>query len=117
MISRVRSITVKSKVFVWPVLAAAACLSAQAQTQPGKVAVIAIQNAIISTKDGQKAASELEAKAAPKRKELEGKQNEISSLQDQLNKGQNTLSDAAKNDIYKSIELKKKNLQRDAEEA
>jgi outer membrane protein len=106
---------VKSKVFLWPVLALAATLTAHAQQ--GKFAVINIQGAIISTKDGQKAASELQSKTAPKKKELEQKQNEINSLQDQLNKGSNTLSDAAKNDLYKSIESKKKSLQREVEDA
>jgi outer membrane protein len=106
---------VKSKVFLWPVLALAFTLTAQAQQ--GKFAVINIQQAIINTKDGQKAAAELNAKTAPKKKELEQKQNEIASLQDQLNKGTNTLSDSAKNDLYKNIEYKKKNLQREVEDA
>jgi outer membrane protein len=106
---------VKCKLFVWPVLALAVTLTAQAQQ--GKFAVINIQGAIISTKDGQKAAAELNAKTAPKKKELEQKQNEINGLQDQLNKGSNTLSDSAKNDLYKNIEAKKKNLQREVEDA
>ncbi len=38
-------------------------------------------------------------------------------MQDQLNKGSNTLSDTAKNDLYKNIEAKKKNLQREVEDA
>ena len=105
----------KSKVFLWPVLALALTLTAQAQQ--GKFAVINIQGAIISTKDGQKAAAELNAKTAPKKKELEQKQNDINALQDQLNKGSNTLSDTAKNDLYKNIEAKKKNLQREVEDA
>jgi outer membrane protein len=106
---------VKCKLFVWPVLALAVTLTAQAQQ--GKFAVINIQGAIISTKDGQKAAAELNAKTAPKKKELEQKQNEINGLQDQLNKGSNTLSDSAKNDLYKNIESKKKSLQREVEDA
>jgi outer membrane protein len=109
-----RSRTVK-KLFLWPVLALAVTLTAQAQQ--GKFAVINIQGAIISTKDGQKAAAELNAKTAPKKKELEQKQNDINALQDQLNKGSNTLSDAAKGDLYKNIEYKKKNLQREVEDA
>jgi outer membrane protein len=91
--------------------------ASQPAPQPGKIAIIYFQGAIVGTKDGQKAAAELDAKANPKRKELELKQNEINSLQDQFNKGQNTLSDAAKNELYKSIELKKKVLQRDFEDA
>jgi outer membrane protein len=105
---------VKSKVFLWPVLALAATLTAQAQN---KVAAINIQAAIIGTKDGQKAAAELQSKTAPKKRQLEQKQNDINALQDQLNKGQNTLSDTAKNDLYKNIEAKKKSLQRDMEDA
>jgi len=109
---------VKSKIFLWPILALAiAATGAKADAQQGKFAIINIQGAIISTKDGQKAAGELQAKTAPKKKELEQKQNEINSLQDQLNKGSNTLSDTAKNDLYKNIEDKKKRLQREVEDA
>ncbi|HTW63135.1 MAG TPA: OmpH family outer membrane protein [Bryobacteraceae bacterium] len=103
------------RVFLWPVAALALTLTAQAQQ--GKFAIINIQGAIISTKEGQKAAAELNAKTQPKKRELEQKQNEINSLQDQLNKGQNTLSESAKNDLYRNIEEKKKNLQRDVEDA
>jgi outer membrane protein len=106
---------VKSKLFLWPVLGLT--LTCMANAQQGKFAVINIQGAIISTKDGQKAAAELNAKTAPKKKELEQKQNEINSMQDQLNKGSNTLSDSAKNDLYKNIEAKKKGLQREVEDA
>lgn len=106
----------KSKFYVWPALCLAAAMCAQAQTG-GKVAVINVQGAIVATKDGQKAAAELQAKAAPKQKELEGKQNDINSLQDQLNKGQNTLSEGTKNELYRNIEQKKKNLQRDVQDA
>ena len=115
MIFDIRSLTVKSKLLLWPVLALA--LTWTAQAQQGKFAVINIQGAIISTKDGQKAAAELQQKTAPKKKELEQKQSEINSLQDQLNKGSNTLSDSAKNDLYKNIEFKKKSMQREVEDA
>jgi outer membrane protein len=115
MIFKTRSSIVKSNVILWPV--AVLALLSTAQAQQGKFAVINIQGAIISTKDGQKAAAELNAKTAPKKKELEQKQGEINSLQDQLNKGSNTLSDLAKNDLYKSIETKKKSLQREVEDA
>ena len=108
----------KSNVFVAPSLVLAVTLGVQAQAPPpNKIAVIAIQQAIIATKDGQKAAAELDSKAGPKKKELEQKQSDINSLQDQLSKGQNTLSEGTKNDIYKNIESKKKSLQRDFEDA
>src|SRR5271155_3164632 len=121
MNSKVRSLTVKSIVSACLGLALASSVIAQTAsqpaTQPGKIAIIYFQGAIAGTKDGQKAAAELEAKTNPKRKELELKQNEVNSLQDQLTKGQNTLSDAAKNELYKNIEIKKKSLQRDVEDA
>ena len=60
------------------VLALAATAGAQTSAPPTRVGVIHIQNAIIGTKDGQKAAAELEARVAPKRKELEAKQSAIS---------------------------------------
>src|SRR6201996_6181036 len=115
MIFDLRGTIVTRKVFFWPLLALAATLTAQAQQ--GKGAIINIQGAIIGTKDGQKAAAELNAKTQQKKPELNQKQNDINSLQDQLNKGQNTLSDSAKNDLYKNIEAKKKNLQRQVEDA
>lgn len=105
----------KSKVFVWPLLAIAGTMGAQAQSQ--KIAVIQLQVAIAQTKDGQKAAAELEAKAAPKKKELDQKQADINSLKDQLQKGQNTLSEATKNEIYNNIQQKTKSLQRDYDDA
>ncbi len=105
----------KSKLFVWPMLAMFAALTAQAQGQ--KVAIISVQGAIAATRDGQKAIAELDSKAAPKQKELKQKQNDIDALKDQLNKGQNTLSEATKAELYKSIQSKTTNLQRDFEDA
>jgi len=94
-------------------LAAALC----AQTQPTKVGIIHIQNAIISTKDGQQAASELQNKFEPKRKELEKKQSEINALQEQLRKGANTLSEEARQKLMREIDAKTRNLNRDTEDA
>jgi outer membrane protein len=105
---------VKRIVFAGLVLALGAGVNAQTPaTPPGKVAIIYFQGAIVGSKDGQKASAELESKAGPKKKELELKQGEVNALQDQFNKGQNTLSEAAKNELYRNIEAKKKSLQRD----
>lgn len=100
-------------VFGWSVLALA--VSALAQS-PSKIGVINIQSAIVSTKDGQKAASELESKALPKRKAMEAKQNEINNLKDQLQKGQNALSDQAKQELVRNIDYKTKSFNRDMED-
>ena len=62
-----------------------------AQTPPTKVGIINIQKAIVSTKDGQKAVAEIEAKVSSKEKELETKQAEaIRQKQEQLNKAEAT---------------------------
>lgn len=108
----------RKQVLFLPALALAATAAfAQTPAQPGKVGVINIQGALVTTKDGQKAAAELEAKTSPKRKELEMKQAEINSLKDQLQKGQNTLSEATKQELYRNIDTKTKSLNRDVQDA
>lgn len=84
---------------------------------PTKVGVIQIQAALAATKEGQKAAAELETKLAPRKKELEGKQSEIKDLQDRLQKGGNTLSDSAKEDLTRNIDAKTKSYNRQLEDA
>lgn len=84
---------------------------------PTKVGVIQIQAALAATKEGQKAAAELETRMAPRKKELEGKQSEIKDLQDRLQKGGNTLSDSAKEDLTRNIDAKTKSYNRQLEDA
>ena len=77
----------KNRVFLFCSVLLSAALAASAQTAaPTKVGIINIQQAIIGTSEGQKAAKELEEKSAPKKKELERLQAEINALRDQLNK-------------------------------
>jgi outer membrane protein len=118
MIAKVQNHIVKHSVFALPALLLAATAAfGQAPAQEGKVGIINIQGALASTKDGQKAASELEARAVPKRKELEGKESEINSLKDQLQKGANTLSETSRQSLARNIDQKTKSLKRDAEDA
>jgi outer membrane protein len=98
-------------------LAAAALAQAQSPAPTTKVGVIHIQNAIIGTKDGQKAAAELQTKFDPKRKELEKKQADIAALQDQLNKGRNTMSVEAREKLIRDIDQQTKSLNRNTEDA
>ena len=98
-------------------LAFGAAVAAHAQAAaPTKIGVIHVQEAILSTKDGQKAASELQTKFAPKRSELEKKQNEIAGLQDTLRKGSATMSDEAKSKLMRDIDTKNTSLKRDSED-
>jgi outer membrane protein len=106
-----------NRIKLWlPALLAGAALTLPAQA-PNKIAIIHLQNAIIGTKDGQKAAKELEAKFMPKRQEIEKRQQEIAALQQQLRASSNTASEDQKNKLMRDIDTKQKALQRDGEDA
>jgi outer membrane protein len=98
-------------------VALASIAGAQTSASPTRVGVIHIQNAIIGTKDGQKAAADLENRFAPKRKELEGKQSFIAQLQDKLNKGRNTMAADQREQLIRDIDQRTKALNRDTEDA
>ena len=101
-----------------PVLALSAMMAAHAQGQaPTKIGIINIQSAIIGTKDGQKAVQELEAKSAPKRKELEKKQGDIQVLQTKLRSSSNTASEEVRNTLARQIDTSTKAYNRDLEDA
>ena len=104
-----------NKKFVIPALVLTAAFVAQAQA-PTKVGVIQVQEAILSTKEGQKAATELQDKFKGRRAELEKKQNDIAQLQDQLKKGGVTMSDEAKAQRMRDIDSKTTVLKRDSED-
>lgn len=103
--------------FWLPALLAGATLNLPAQAPPAKIAIIHLQNAIIGTKDGQKAAKELETRFMPKRKEIEGRQGAIQALQAQLRASSNTANEEQKNKLMRDIDVKQKALQRDGEDA
>lgn len=104
------------KKIIFAALAVAFAGLAAAQA-PTKVGVIQVQAALTATKEGQKAAAELETRMAPRKKELEAKQAEIKDLQDKLQKGGLTLSEAAKEDMTRSIDARTKSFNRDVEDA
>ncbi len=106
---------VRSKLFLLPFLAAA--IPALASAQQSKVGVINIQGAIVNTKDGQKAAADLESKFLPRRKEVDAKQAEINGMKEQLQKGQNTMSELAKQELVRKIDSEGKRLQREMEDS
>ncbi len=107
----------KTNFLVFSALALSASAALAQGQAPTKVGIIHVQNAILSTKDGQKAANELTTKFAPKKAELEKKQTEIASLQDQLRKGNATMSEDAKNKLMRDIDSNTKALNRDTEDA
>src|SRR5262249_53490719 len=72
---------------------------------------------IAGTKDGQKALQDLETRFAPKRKEIEKKQQGIQQMQAQLQKGGSILSDDQKRKLMSDIDSQTKTLNRDVEDA
>jgi outer membrane protein len=95
----------------------AAAATATPAVAPTKVGVINIQEALINTKDGQKAAGELKTKFAPKQSEIEKKQADIAQLQQQLSKGGNAMSEESKQKIMREVDQKNVSLKRDTEDA
>ena len=103
---------------VFPAVAALALMtSAYAQQAAPKVGVISVQGAIVGTKDGQKASQELTTKFAPKQKDIQSRQTELTQMQDQYNKGGNLMSDDKRNQLARDIDEKKKRLERDMQDA
>lgn len=108
----------KKSIFVLPALAVTTALLAHAQAPAStKVGIIQLQQAILSTKDGQKAVNELRTRFEPKRTELEKKQTNIASMQDQLRKGSATMSEEAKTKLVRDIDQATKSLNRNTEDA
>jgi outer membrane protein len=119
-----RSLAVTKNLIAMTVLAAGMALAqapaaapAAVSAPPTKVAVIQIQAALAATKEGQKAAADLEVKLSPRKKDLDGKQAEIKELQERLQRGGNTLSDSAKEDLTRNIDTKTKSYNRELEDA
>jgi len=96
------------------VLAPASFLLAQA---PQKIAVLDMQSALISTKDGQKAVSDLRTKFGPKDQELQKRSQELTAKQEQYRKTQNTMSETARASVERDIDTLSRNLQRDSDDA
>ena len=102
-----------------PLLALGFCTMAfgQAATPPVKVGIINIQQAILQTKDGQKAAADLNSKFDPKRKEVDRKQGDLQTMETQYRSGANTMSEEAKQKMMRDIDQRRKLLQRDMDDA
>lgn len=107
-------------------LASGLVLSAAAQTTPApaaapagpaKIAVIAFQVAVVQTNEGQRNFADLQKKYEPKRQQLKTLNDEVDSLTKQLQAQGDKLSDAERVSRAKAIDDKKKQLERQAEDA
>ena len=93
---------------------APAMLSAQT---PQKLGAINIQAAMTGTKEGQKAAQDLEQKLEPRKKTIDAKAGQIRELQDKLQRGGAAMSETAKADLTRQIDERTKSYNRDMEDA
>jgi outer membrane protein len=90
---------------------------APAPAGPAKIAVIAFKAAVAQTNEGQRDLADVEKKFMPRENQLKALNDEIETLTKQLQTQGATLSDAERASRAKSIDEKKKKLERDATDA
>jgi outer membrane protein len=90
--------------------------AASAPAGPTKIAVIAFQAAVAQTNEGLRNFADLQKKYLPRENGLKGRSDEIESLTKQLQTQGATLSEAARATQARTIDEKKKKLDRDAED-
>ncbi|MCU1335302.1 MAG: outer rane chaperone Skp (OmpH) [Bryobacterales bacterium] len=107
-----------NKYSVMGLILASATLMAQAPAAaPSKICVINLQSAMLNTKEGQAAADSFRTKfAEPKEKELQAKQAEITDLNDKLQRGANTMSQTAQDDMKRTLDRKSTDYKRAVED-
>jgi outer membrane protein len=97
--------------------AAASDAAPAAPAGPAKIAVIAFQVAVAQTNEGQRNFADLEKKFDPKRQQLKTLSDQIDGMTKDLQTKGTTLTDAERASRSKEIDTKKKQLDRDAEDA
>ena len=95
----------------------AAATAAAAPAGPTKIAVIAFQVAVAQTNEGQRSFADLQRKYQPKQAQLKALNDEIDSLTKQIQASGDKLSDTERAARAKTIDDKKKQLDRSAEDA
>jgi Skp family chaperone for outer membrane proteins len=103
--------------------AAAGVAAAQTPAPPAaaipsgiKIGVIQAEAALLQTKDGQAAKVDMDKKFGPKQEKLQKAKNDIDDLQNRLQRGGTTMSDATKADLQRQIQTNTTRLQRDAQD-
>ncbi len=82
-----------------------------------KVAIIAFQQAVAATNEGQRNFAQLRTKFEPKQAQLKAQSDEIDSLKKQLQDAGANLSEPERDSRLRTIDEKTKSLQRSAEDA
>ncbi len=101
-----------------PTPASSPSLSATPAAIPNpKIAIIAFQQAVAATNEGQRNFAQLRVKFEPKQTQLKTQSDEIDSLKKQLQDAGSTLSEPERDSRLRTIDEKTKSLQRSAEDA
>jgi len=102
-----------------PAAQSAAGLSAASAEVPAnpRIAIIAFQQAVAATNEGQRNFAQLRVKFEPKQTALKAQSDEIDSLKKQLQDAGSTLSEPERDSRLRTIDEKTKSLQRSAEDA
>jgi len=94
-----------------------AVLLAQTSGTPGKIGLVNIQEAILSTGEGKKSMADLQKKYQPKQQDVQKQQQDIQAISDQLQKQAATLSEDEQRRLNRDLEEKQKLLKRTTEDA
>jgi Skp family chaperone for outer membrane proteins len=86
------------------------------QVKPQNIVTVSFNAAVLQTDEAKKSLSALEARYAPKQKQLQTLNDEVESLRKQLAATNSNLSDAERATLSRSLESKEKELQRQAED-
>jgi outer membrane protein len=86
------------------------------QAKPQNIVTVSFNAAVLQTAEAQKSLSALQARFAPKQKQLQSLNDEVEGLRKQLADTSSNLSDAERTTRARSLESKEKELQREAEE-
>jgi len=87
------------------------------QAIPAKIALIAFEQSVFATNEGQKAVEDVKKKYEPKKNQIDALAAEVDSLKKQLQSAPATLTDEERASRLKNIDVKEKQLNRDAEDA
>ncbi|HEY4010691.1 MAG TPA: OmpH family outer membrane protein [Acidobacteriaceae bacterium] len=87
------------------------------QAIPAKVAIIAFQQVVVATNEGQRAIAEIQKKYQPQKSKIDTEAADVDSLKKQVQALPATTSDDERARRLRSIDEKEKQLNRDAEDA
>ncbi|MEO7030673.1 MAG: OmpH family outer membrane protein [Acidobacteriaceae bacterium] len=98
-------------------VAGAPAVASVPQANPTKVAIIVFEQAVVATNEGQRAMQDVQKKYEPKKTQIDAAGAEIEQLKKQAAALPANAPDEQRANLIKSIDIKEKHLNSDAEEA